>query len=332
MAGNEEMPAASRRRKGTRRLWLLAWPIACLAIALLVKYSWFSVTIGKGPAGPVVPRDAFQAVWTSRPVLLLGIGDSITDGYGASKGRSYFNRLIANSPDEFPGMKGVCLGSVLPNLKHRNLAVSGSTSLEHQAHQLAGLEIQPRDVFGLVVMTTGGNDLIHHYGRTPPQEGAMYGATLEQARPWVEAFDHRLKGMLDRLNICFPGGCEVFLANIYDPTDGVGDTERAGLPAWPDCLQILEAYNSVIAHCANERPNVHLVNLHDEFLGHGIHCAQPWHAHYRSADPHYWYYTNLEDPNDRGYDAIRRLFLLEIARAHGKWQTRSTQPAADSRH
>jgi len=23
---------------------------------------------------------------------------------------------------------------------------------------------------------------------------------------------------------------------------------------------------------------------------------------------------NLEDPNDRGYDAIRRLFLLEIAK------------------
>ncbi|MBC8117927.1 MAG: hypothetical protein H7062_26345 [Candidatus Saccharimonas sp.] len=39
-----------------------------------------------------------------------------------------------------------------------------------------------------------------------------------------------------------------------------------------------------------------------EFLGHGIHCT------------HYWYWDNLEDPNDRGYDAIRRLFLIEMAR------------------
>jgi hypothetical protein len=163
-------------------------------------------------------------------------------------------------------------------------------------------------------MTTGGNDLIHNYGRTPPREGAMYGATMEQARPWIEAFDNRLTAMLDRLNECFPGGCQVFLANIYDPTDGVGDAERAGLPPWPDGLRILEAYNAIIAHHASTRPNVHLVNLHDEFLGHGIHCTQPWQPHYRASDPHYWYYTNLEDPNDRGYDAIRRLFLLEMTR------------------
>ena len=30
--------------------------------------------------------------------------------------------------------------------------------------------------------------------------------------------------------------------------------------------------------------------------------------------PHYWYAENLEDPNVRGYDAIRRLFLIEIAK------------------
>ncbi len=34
---------------------------------------------------------------------------------------------------------------------------------------------------------------------------------------------------------------------------------------------------------------------------------------YDRTDPHYWYQDNLEDPNDRGYDALRRLFLREIA-------------------
>jgi hypothetical protein len=34
-------------------------------------------------------------------------------------------------------------------------------------------------------MTTGGNDLIHWYGATPPREGAMYGASLAQAQPWI---------------------------------------------------------------------------------------------------------------------------------------------------
>jgi hypothetical protein len=54
--------------------------------------------------------------------------------------------------------------------------------------------------------------------------------------------------------------------------------------------------------------------MHDAFLGHGIHCTQFWRPHYRTADPHYWYAYNLEDPNDRGYDAIRRLMLIEIAK------------------
>ena len=39
-----------------------------------------------------------------------------------------------------------------------------------------------------------------------------------------------------------------------------------------------------------------------------------WIKHYRASDPHYWYAPNLEDPNNRGYDAIRRVFLNEIVK------------------
>ena len=66
------------------------------------------------------------------------------------------------------------------------------------------LEKQAADTFGLVVMTTGGNDLIHGYGRSPPREGAMYGATLEQARPWIENFEKRLDEMIELLEAVFP--------------------------------------------------------------------------------------------------------------------------------
>jgi hypothetical protein len=37
--------------------------------------------------------------------------------------------------------------------------------------------------------------------------------------------------------------------------------------------------------------------------------------HFSFKDPHYWYYSNLEDPNERGYDAVRRCFLREMATA-----------------
>jgi lysophospholipase L1-like esterase len=212
---------------------------------------------------------------------------------------------------------------VLPNLRAENRAVAGTTSIQHLEMLREGLEEQAPDVLGLVVMTTGGNDVIHMYGRMPPREGAMYGATLAQARPWIENFEKRLHQMIDLLEARFPGGCHVFLADIYDPTDGLGDARLAGLPTWDDGLAIHRAYNEVIHRCALQRASVHLVPIHAEFLGHGIHCTQFWRDHYRSDDPHYWYADNLEDPNDRGYDAIRRLFLIEIAGIADEFQEAS---------
>ncbi len=121
--------------------------------------------------------------------------------------------------------------------------------------------------------------------------------------------------MLDRIDECFPGKCVIFLADIYDPTDGVGDAPSVYLPTWLDGLKIHAAYNEIIHRAADQRANVFLVPLHQAFLGHGSHCRQFWRATYRAEDPHYWYYYNIEDPNDRGYDAIRRLFLNTIIEA-----------------
>ena len=64
---------------------------------------------------------------------------------------------------------------------------------------------------------------------------------------------------------------------------------------------------------AKNHSAVNVVPVHDAFLGHGIHCRQFWRKHFDWRDPHYWYFENIEDPNDRGYDALRRVFLREIA-------------------
>jgi hypothetical protein len=166
-------------------------------------------------------------------------------------------------------------------------------------------------------MTTGGNDLIHWYGATPPHEGAMYGATLSQAQPWIANYEQRLDSMFIAIEERFPGGCMVFVADIYDPSDGVGDPESTwALPRWPDCLRIVEAYNAVLRRVASKHSAVHVVSVHDAFLGHGIHCRQFWRSHFDWQDPHYWYFDNIEDPNDRGYDALRRVFLGEITAFH----------------
>jgi lysophospholipase L1-like esterase len=310
-----EVAAKSAKSQQSRLRWLLLVGFSLIAAAIwyLVFHQWRPV--GEGPAGPTVPNEPFQQTWTTRPVLLFGLGDSVTAGLGAkSAEHSYFNRLVHNPPDEFAEMRGLCLSAVLPNLTTQNAAVSGSNSLQHLETLEQRLEAQDEATLGIVVMTTGGNDLIHSYGRSPPKEGAMYGATLSQAQPWIDNFRVRLNRMLDLLDERFPGGCHILLADIYDPTDGVGDAPSVLLPDWPDGLAIHARYNDIIHACADQRDNVHLVPLHATFLGHGSHCRQFWRSTYRANDPHYWYFYNIEDPNDRGYDAIRRIFLNEMVR------------------
>jgi lysophospholipase L1-like esterase len=306
-----------KRRSFRRFLLYSVTAFAALVVgsAAYFYFNFFFLFEGNGPAGPPVPTEPFSRVWSSQQVLLLGVGDSITRGFGASKGFSYFERLIENPQQDCNDMLGKNLSAVFPTLKTKNISVSGSDS-SHHFSQVQKLEPQPSDLLGIVVMTSGGNDLIHDYGRTPPRECAMYGATREQAKPWIENFKRRLHEMVTGLRKKFPDGCHIFLANIYDPSDGTGSTSSwiTGLPAWADGLLLLKAYNEVISQCAEQYDYVHLVDIHKVFLGHGIHCKKFWLKYYCSHDPHYWYSMIIEDPNDRGYDAIRRLFLIEMAK------------------
>jgi lysophospholipase L1-like esterase len=275
---------------------------------------WWQRPVGHGPVNLPVNRKAFLRTWTQLPVLLVGLGDSVTAGFGASKGWSYFDLLSKNPADEFPDMQGISLSTVLPNLRVSNLAVSGSTSLQHARQQVPKLVPQASNVLGIVVMTTGGNDLLHNYGRTLPAEGALFGATIQEATPWLQNYEQRLERMIGHITNSFPGGCHVFLGTIYDPTDGLGDIGRAGpLPDWPEGLELHSRCNDILRDFAKRHGNVHLVDYHAAFLGHGIHCTQFWQQHYDRGDPHYWFNANLEDPNDRGYDALRRLFLNAIS-------------------
>lgn len=302
-----------RLRSKKRLLLLLAFGLTLVFAAISYVQLFLIRPTGKGPAGPSVNRDSFSSKWTDRQVQLIGIGDSITAGLGArSKDHTFFNRLLKNPADDFPDMKDLCLSRVLTQLKHENFAISGSTSRDHLEVIENRLTLHDPSIFGLIVMTTGGNDLIHSYGRSPPKECAIYGATLSQAIPWIDAYKSRLENMLGKIEACFPGGCEIYIGDIYDPTDGVGDAPSVYLPPWPDGLAIHAKYNEVIAKCAKSRANTFVVPLHKTFMGHGAHSQQFWRSTYDRNDPHYWFYDNIEDPNDRGYDAIRRVFLNSI--------------------
>jgi hypothetical protein len=244
--------------------------------------------------------------------LLLALGDGVAEGAGVRYPLGFLTRLGAPQAEDATDLQGISLQSLCPKLRTYNRAVVGTSSLACLEKQI--LRLPPCDVFGIVVLTTGFDDLYRDYGRSPPREGAMFGARLEDAEAWLVAFDARLDRMVCEIRARFPAGCQIFLGTVLDPTDGTGDTECIGSPAWAHALRALHGLNRALARCAEEHADVHLVDLHGASLGHGIHASKFWHPTYRVEDPTCWYQPDLELPSERGADAIRRLFLLEIRR------------------
>lgn len=304
-------------RGSRRRRW--QFPVTVLLLLTAGLFIWSEhqpLPMGQGPAGPEVDLNPIKKLWGSSRYLIVGLGDSITRGVGADVGEGYFDLMTGNN-GAWRNAGNPNLKQVLPRFGTLNLSVAGSTSFDLLERQLADLPTQPPTVKGIVCITTGGNDLIHWYGRSRPSPRAMFGCTMEQARKWAPGFEQRLRDIVKAVSSRFPGGCEVFLANIYDPSDGRGDSERAPLPLpeWPESAKIVRLYNEAVSSVASDLPNVHAVDIYTPFLGHGYHCRDWRGPYYDKGDPHYWYFTNLEDPNHRGHDAIRRVFLTAMARS-----------------
>ena len=84
----DEMLPHGGKNRGRRRF---RWRANIVVILLLILcgggYYWFFLArpAGSGPAGPNVPQEPFQTVWSERQILLLGMGDSITAGFGCPK-------------------------------------------------------------------------------------------------------------------------------------------------------------------------------------------------------------------------------------------------------
>lgn len=307
------------RANKSKASWYTFRPFGLCVASILLLVIWLvfrlPAPMGSGPAGPEVDAAAFEHSWSNRNIILMSMGDSVSTGYGAPPGHGYFGLIRKNANATYPEMAGVELQAVLPNIEVLRRATNSSNSIAH-LRTIRNLPVYSEDRFGIVCMTTGGIDLIHAYGKSDPVEGAMYGASVSQANPWISNFRTRLDDMMLTLTSKFPGGCIVMLATIYEPTDTVGDIENAGpmfwMPAWPDGKEIHAAFNDALRDCAQRHPHVYLVDMYEVMLGHGIHCRDRDNPHYDADDPSYWFYINLEDPNRRGYDAIRRVFLNAI--------------------
>ncbi len=295
-------------------------------VTLLFWWAWttfVTIPMGRGPVNLAVPREPFQQVVSAEKTYLIGLGDSVITGFG-SEGKGLFPLLLGHVSDDPLQLN---LKQVYPAIAYLNLANNSTTTEMHvatvRAHRKQLLAL---DAPALVIVSTGGIDLIHNYGSGKPQDGALYGSPLANLAHDRKLFAERLHQLMTEIKSSLPKGVEVYIQTIYDPTDGVGDIEHVSpvlrlirpLPHWDAGLAYLHAWNAEIRALEKTFPFVHVVDVHGLFLGHGIHCRDETNPHYNAQDPGYWYYWNLEDPNVRGYDAIRRGYLTKWAEVHAR--------------
>jgi lysophospholipase L1-like esterase len=193
------------------------------------------------------------------------------------------------SIDDYAGGNGaVRLLSQHLGMGFENLARDGATSSRVIESQLPALW-QSRKTPSLITLTIGGNDLLQAYG----QEALATGALAK--------FRQNLPDILGQLRAKL-GDVPILLANIYDPSDGTGNTVKMGLPVWTTALEWIGQFNAVIESEANAH-NCHFIDLHQRFLGHGLSVGSPQQSLPMPDNLLLWY-CGIIEPNFYGAQAI----------------------------
>jgi hypothetical protein len=103
----------------------------------------------------------------------------------------------------------------------------------------------------------------------------------------------------------------IVVATVYDPSDGSGDADRLGLPAWPQALELLAELNRSLGALAAEHGAL-VADVHARFLGHGLAAGDPTQPAAQPSDRGLWY-CGLIEPNAWGASEIRAAFWGTLA-------------------
>jgi lysophospholipase L1-like esterase len=245
---------------------------------------------GGETSGTVAPSNK-----TDGPVVYAALGDSISiDHYAGGEGRGGASLLARNRDDDFPEWRGRDLATLDPNLSYHLLATNGgttSTVLDSQLRRLERSAIAPT----VVTLTVGGNDLLAAYGDT------------RRAREVVSVVRTRVGQALARLRSVLRRPSDpVIVGTVYDPSDGTGDASRAGLPPWPQGVDVLAELNAELRGVAEEH-GARVADVHGYFLGHGLRAGNPAQGDPRPANRNLWF-CNVIEPNTWGASAVRAVF------------------------
>ena len=268
--------------------------------------------------GPVFGTWLPEDYTPSAPKNLIFFGDSITVGTGATEFTREYNQLLMLNDDEaWPEHGDEDLESTFGEIPPAIYDVSqgGATAKQVVAWQLPNLESQmPEVVEGetIVVATIGGNDMVLAVFASQLADDPEATAQAEVDK-MVENLIEISAFFADSQR--FPDPVYLYITNIYEPTDTVGQAEvcfnnvdlRIGIGA-------IDLANLAMLELAQEE-GYGYVDMRSHFLGHGHHAGDvsgEWHV---PDDATTWFVDDCIHPNDRGHHEIRRLFSAAIAGA-----------------
>jgi lysophospholipase L1-like esterase len=199
---------------------------------------------------------------THNRIVYAALGDSMSiDDYAGGPGRGAASLLWRNRDHDFPAWAGRDLTTHDPTAHLALLASDGATSttvVREQLGRLRRLGIPPT----VATVTMGGNDLLLAYGDTTAARQAI-GTVVDNGRL-----------VLAGLRALMGPQAPIVVATVYDPSDGSGDADRLGLPAWPRALELLAELNRSLGALAAEHGAL-VADVHARFLGHGLAAGDP---------------------------------------------------------
>ncbi len=236
------------------------------------------------------------------------VGDSITAGDGASKAKLAYTKLLEDNPDDtWPTGEELDLDALYdesPEIIDESLPGATTASLvsKQLPHVTEALGDQVSGVTAVIV-TIGGNDVQTLIARPNDTEETTEGI-LENLGEFYDYFQDAER---------FPDGSVIYLANVYEPSDGVGQVDGCfGGLNLESVLGSLDYVNAATLEHAKER-NVAWIDMHGHFLGHGFYAEDEDNDYYEENDPTEWFDSDCIHPNDRGHHEIRRLMWYGLA-------------------